>query len=376
MALIPPDIGVRLRTPADGPLQPLAPAAGVPSDLPELVPGQAFTARIQEILPENTYRALVAGKTVTLSLPEGAVPGDTLELVLVDRTPRMLLAQLAEGTAGGSAATPYPHTTLSAAGRLISQLLPAEGEAPPAAGLNRGQAVLAQPPATAAGAAQLASALAGAVERSGLFYEAHQARWLAGDIPTTRLLDEPQGRHSPVVGGRPAEAAPPTAPGTGIPRPPVAMPGHEGEVAAAAGNAPGEAAERAAQTALATIPDDLKPLVQQQLDSVATQRLLWHGEIWPGQDMEWEIVRGDAGGAADEPAAETWSTRLHLEFPRLGIVDATLRLTPGGVAVVLATPYGASAADLRQEAPALAGAMEAAGLPAPGIVVQHENEPD
>ncbi|HNH35657.1 MAG TPA: flagellar hook-length control protein FliK, partial [Rhodocyclaceae bacterium] len=123
------------------------------------------------------------------------------------------------------------------------------------------------------------------------------------------------------------------------------------------------------------IPEDLKPLVQQQLDAGATQRLLWHGEVWPGQPMDWEIVRGDGTGTADTPEQEAWSTRLHLEFPRLGIVDATLRLTAGGLAVVIATPYGASAADLRQDAPALAKAMEAAGLPAPGVLVQHENEP-
>ncbi|MBL8490217.1 MAG: flagellar hook-length control protein FliK, partial [Rhodocyclaceae bacterium] len=295
-----------------------------------------------------------------------------LELVLVDRTPRLLLAQLADGARGGGAAAPYPHATLSAAGRLIAQLLPAEGEAPPAAGLNRGQALLPQAPATGAAATQLAAALAGAVERSGLFYEAHQARWLAGALATTRLLDEPQGRHSPLVGARPEAAPPPPAAEGTLPRPGTTA-AAEGEMASA--RAPGEATEAAARTTLASIPEDLKPLVQQQLDSVATQRLLWHGEAWPGQEMEWEIVRGDGGNPSDDAAPDTWSTRLHLEFPRLGIVDATLRLTPGGVAVVLATPYGASAADLRQEAPALAGAMEAAGLPAPGIVVQHEDEP-
>ncbi|MBL8486407.1 MAG: flagellar hook-length control protein FliK [Rhodocyclaceae bacterium] len=374
MALIPPDIGLRLRTPADGPLQPLAPAAGIPADLPELVPGQAFTARIQEILPENTYRALVAGKAVTLSLPEGAEPGDTLELVLVDRTPRLLLARLAEGTTAAGAAAPYPHATLSAAGRLIAQLLPAEGEPPPAAALNRGQALVPQGPATQAAAAQLAPALAGAVARSGLFYEAHQARWLDGSLPTTRLLDEPQGRHSPLVGGRPADT--PAAPAGQVAGPesparavPAAMPEAEGPAART------EGADRAAQAALAAIPEDLKPLVQQQLDALATQRLLWHGEVWPGQEMAWEMVRGDGGNAGEASEAETWSTRLHLEFPRLGIVDATLRLTAGGLAVVVATPYGASAADLRRDAPDLARAMEAAGLPAPGVLVQHENEP-
>jgi hypothetical protein len=37
------------------------------------------------------------------------------------------------------------------------------------------------------------------------------------------------------------------------------------------------------------VPEDLRLLVQQQLDAVATQRLAWHGEVWPGQTLNWQI---------------------------------------------------------------------------------------
>ena len=77
MAVIPTDAGVRMRTQSDpGQLQALAPIRGVPAGLPEFQPGQTFSARIQELLPDNTYKALVAGRQLTLQLPEGASPGD------------------------------------------------------------------------------------------------------------------------------------------------------------------------------------------------------------------------------------------------------------------------------------------------------------
>jgi hypothetical protein len=47
-------------------------------------------------------------------------------------------------------------------------------------------------------AADLAPVLKQAVTQSGLFYEAHQARWVAGDLPTEALRQEPQGKY-PVV---------------------------------------------------------------------------------------------------------------------------------------------------------------------------------
>ncbi|HWU84855.1 MAG TPA: flagellar hook-length control protein FliK, partial [Rhodocyclaceae bacterium] len=144
MALIPPDAGVRMRLPGDAPLQPVTPVADIPSDLPDLQPGQVFSARIQEVLPENTYRALVAGKTLTLALPEGATAGDVLELVVVDRSAQTILARNAANQGANGEA--YPHATLSPAAQLIGKLLSEEQGAGPVS-LNRGQPLLNAPPA-------------------------------------------------------------------------------------------------------------------------------------------------------------------------------------------------------------------------------------
>lgn len=409
MALIPPDAGIRMRMQTEANLlQPTAPAHEIPSDLQDLPPGRVFTARIQEALPDNTFRALVAGKTITLSLPEGAKAGDELELVVVDRSARSIIARQVEPGANQTAATqPYPFTRLSPAAQLIGQLLPAEGKSPPPARLNGGQPLLETPPGNQAGAAQLAPRLAAAVVSSGLFYESHQAQWITGKLPLPQLLLEPQGQHSTLP---PANiAAPPGSLGaSSAPMPQAAAPAADspaepaGNRQAAADAARAGAANlgsparayagdaekvgaggtvtgtsQAAQTSSAAqqIPEDLRPIVQQQLEAVATQRVFWHGEIWPQQQIDWEIEwqqrhEGDGGGEEES----TWRTALSLTTPRLGKMNAALLLSADGVRITLATPHDASVADLRDAAPRLADALSSAGVPLLAFHVKHEDE--
>jgi len=369
MALIPPDVGIRMRLQNDaGLLQPTQPTHEIASDLPDLRKGQTFNARIQEALPDNSYKALVAGKQLTLQLPEGAKAGDELELVVVDRSAKVVIARLAQGTANAAEAEPYQFAKFSPAARMIANLLPAEGKAATPAQLNEGKPLLAQPPQTPLAAAQLAPTLAKAVTQSGMFYESHQAQWVTGQRPLEQLLQEPQGQRSS-PGAFQLAAAETAAKAISTAERPVtpetilkALQGTPEKVGAGG-------------TAPQPMPDALRPLVQQQLEAVATQRLQWHGEIWPRQMMEWEIQREqdrEADGSLDEEYR--WNTSLALTTPRLGRVDALLALTAKGVRITLATPYGASAADMRDEAPKLAAALEAAGVPLLAFLVKHEDE--
>lgn len=387
MALIPPDagIGMRMQAAADL-LQPVTPIQEIPSDLPELRQGQTFSARIQEVLPENTYKALVAGKQITLQLPQGANAGDTLELVVIDRTPKVVIAQLAGQSATQAADDAYPYATLSKAGQMIGNLLLQEGETPEPVPLNRGQPVLSHPPAAAG---ELAPALAKAVSSSGLFYESHLVQWALGKVPTEQLLQEPQGsKSSPAAffahGLLPTETAEEAVRRTTAEQ--AAQAGGKAPTGPAAAlmrslfggeETPGPAPAAAPQSgplAQAAIPDDLRPLVQQQLDAAGTQRMIWHGEAWPNQQIKWEVSQEEERRAADgteEPAA--WRTHLSMESPRLGRVDAAVQLTPTGVRIALGTPYSGTAADLNNAAPALAASLEAAGITLLGFQVKHES---
>jgi hypothetical protein len=373
MALIPPDAGIRMRLQTDVPTQaqPVAPLPELPADLPELSLGQAFTARIQEALPQNTYKALVAGKFVTLQLPEGAKPGDTLELVVVDKTARAVVAQLtAQAADPGVTGEAYPHATLSPAAQLIGTLLPQDGETPEPAQLNRGQPLLAQPPVRGS---DLAPALAKAVAESGVFYEAHQAQWVTGQRPLDQLLLEPQAfaaqSQSAALATHATEEEGHAAAGRREVTPNAILQTLFGKE----DHTEGSALQNQAASVIHAVPDELRPIVQQQLDAVATLRLVWHGEAWPNQPMDWEIVQEDEQRSSETAEEQThWRTRLRLDTPRLGHVDASLLLTPDGVRMTIATPVGATAADLQEAAPELAASLDAAGIRLLSFAVKHE----
>lgn len=383
MALIPPDAGIRMRMQTEANLlQQIAPVRGIPADLPDLQPGQRFSARIQEVLPENTYKALVAGKQLTLQLPEGAKAGDELELVVVDRMPKAIVAKLATPAASlagaADAAGAYPFARFSPAARMIGQLLPADSGKPPPVPLNRGEPLLAAAPDTRGATAQLAPALAKAVALSGMFYESHQAQWVAGKLPLDRLLQEPQGQRSAPTAFEQAaaeRAARPTAlsgaPADELPESAQKF-GADGTARALSASQGG-----AAQATAATrqVPEELRPLVQQQLESAGTNRMVWHGEIWPRQTMEWQIERQeerDADGSEEEGLR--WQTALSLATPRLGRVDALLQLNARGVRIALAAADGTSADDLREAAPRLGEALAAAGVELLSLQVRHTPE--
>lgn len=378
MVMIPTDVGVQVRSQTEAPVYPVRPVAEIPGDLPDLKPGQTFRAQIQEVLPENTFKALVAGRLLTLSLPAGAQAGDALDLVVIDRTPHAIVAQLAgQGAAAGE---PYEHATLSRTGQLIASLFGREGGPPVPAALTRGQPLLAQTPANAAALALgLPPQLARAVSSSGLFYEAHQVQWALGQRPLASLLAEPQGRHSNpatlAAFGASADAREVAAKAT------LAM--QQGGAAAAPSASlrrtlfggetatPAAAAESrtpSAQTAAAPmIPDDLRPLVQQQLEGAATQRLAWHGEIWPRQFMDWEIERDAPRDEGSADAVPAWHTSLRLTLPRLGEIDARIRLSGQAVQLVLRAPDAATATDLQAAIPSLRQALAVAGLTLQGV---------
>lgn len=344
--MIPTDLAARLRLLTESFVNPVSPVHEIPADLPELPVGQRFTARIESALPDGTFRALVAGRALTLALPQSAGPGDTLDLVVAARTPRLIVAESAED----APARQSPPATLSRAGQLISTLLSGEESAPKPASITRATPLLPEPPLQAA---RLAPALQQAIVESGLFYEAHQAQWIAGRYPAEALAREPQARH----------VRQPRAPDAAVAPPP-------------AEEAPFMVASRSTEPATTTaagLPAELQPLVQQQLDAAATQHIVWRGEVWPGQGLHWEIEadeqRRDAPG---EAPAEQWTTTLGLILPRLGEINVVLRLAPAKVSLAM-TATADSAAALQQGLGELKAAFAAAGLPPlEGEVESHE----
>jgi hypothetical protein len=118
---------------------------------------------------------------------------------------------------------------------------------------------------------------------------------------------------------------------------------------------------------------ELVPLVQQQLNGLATQNFVWQGQIWPGQPMSWEISADPESRPSQESdLTSQWQTRLKLDLPALGGIDVSLRLSAGGaLAISVSTEKTASETKLRDSAQALRDQLQAAGLTLTQLRVDH-----
>ena len=364
--MIPADVASSLRQilpdsqgPANAQTQPVAAAQKIADVLSNFVPGQRVLAEIQALLPNGTYRAIVAQRDITLALPFSAKAGDTLELEVAESDGNLTLAFVANRSNGEQAGklADSSATTLSQTGKLIGDLLGSindQGKRAAPAPLNGNLPLLDDFPDQAA---NLAPILKDALTKSGVFYEAHQARWVAGDLSTEALKQEPQGRLS---------TAPGSATVDGTLEAKTIEAGKTATASAVAQNAP-------TQTPASPIPRDLVPIVQQQLDALSTQNYAWQGQIWPGQQMQWEIGEDpDGNRSTDNDAIARWQTRLKLSLPMLGGINAVLRLNPAGeVSVTVTADSASSETRLRESASLLGGQMESAGLKLTQLLVEH-----
>lgn len=324
-------------------------------------------AEIQALLPNGAYRAVVAQREITLALPFSAKEGDSLELEVVENDGKIALAFVANRSANAAAGSAQESVaaTLSSTGKLIGDLLGGvsdQGKRAAPAPLNGNRPLVDSFPG---GAPQLVPILKEALSKSGIFYEAHQARWVAGELPTEALRQEPQGKilPTPSIATTATVNVTPEAKTTEPPPPPILT------------STTPPAAHRTEEPAQTNslIPRELTPIVQQQLDALATQNYAWQGQIWPGQQMQWEISGNpdDARSAEDETAGR-WQTRLKLSLPILGGIDTVLRLRAGGeVEITMTADSESSEARLRDSAGSLRGQMEAAGLKLTQLIVQH-----
>lgn len=378
--MIPPDVAsaLRLQLPdqarvaAEQPQnQPVAPAQRLTDALTDMVPGQRIMAEIQALLPNGTYRAVVAQRNVTLALPFSAKPGDALELEVAETNGKLTLAFVANRTAGnaaGASANESVPTTLSTAGRLIGQLIgnqENEGQRAAPAPLNGSQPLVTDMPKTGA---ELAPVLKQALTQSGMFYEAHQARWVAGQIPTESLKQEPQGK-LPAATPLPPGATSATAADGERQNTSTSSAANPMSAGMLASNAP------EAKPVGSPIPEGVASLVRQQLDGLATNNFVWQGQIWPGQTMQWEIADNPDRQRSGEPGMEReWQSRLKLNLPSLGSLDVTLRLQPAGkIALSVNTDSDNTEDRLRGSIDRLQQQLSSAGLELAQINISHDH---
>jgi len=379
--MIPGDLAARLRMISEAsffdsepPVQGTARVREIQSRLPQLLPGQPFTAHITRALPDGTFQALIAGQNYTLALGQSAKPGDTLELIVTRNTHDAIFARAAN--LGNQPALGQGTADLSPTGRLISFLLSGSSPAQTAP-LNSGQPLLNAPPTP--GSAALAPALQNALAQSGLFYEAHQQQWIAGQRDTAALQQEPQGQHSLARGVGPppsgAQSNPAQASAAQTAQMAVARVTADGTPAPASAAQSEAARQQAAINRITSVPERLVPIVHQQLDAMASQNYAVHGQAWPGQHFEWEIYDPERQARADAIEEKyTWRTTLRLHMEHLGHIEAHLQLTPKGVAVRIRADNENTLHTLSAAQITLAETLDAVKVPLTGFATERHSD--
>jgi hypothetical protein len=360
------DLANRLQPAADLALRPALPAREISDKLSGFVAGQRLLAEIQSLLPNGSYRALINQRSMTLALPFAAKTGDAIELEVQESDGKLTLAVVSRAASeSGKEGAEAAATRLSRTGQLISNLFAgardARGGPLP---LNGNQPIAANPPT---GAQDLLPLLKQAISESGMFYESHQAEWVEGRYSKAQLLQEPQGKLAPQT---PAQAvASPAGDTASLTRTAV----DAAQVLAK----PAEmntSASPAAQLAQVVSPQT-QVLVQQQLEAFATQNFSWQGQVWPGQQIEWEIENeSKRHQTADRAENEKWQTRLRLTLPQLGEVDARLHIQGKQLMLTMIASDTRTRELLRSEVTQLQSQFEQAGLDLASLAIAAPTE--
>lgn len=327
--------------------------------LTQLGIGRPHPAQLLARFDDGSFLVRIANAAVRANLPAGAKVGDTVVLTLAALTPRptFLLGETPAGSA----------TSLSPAARLIDSLLQRPGQEAPLA--LAGRAPLLATSASASNPLQMASSLRDTLAYSGLFYESHLRLWANGERSLAQLLREPQARPG-YPGLDPGALA-----GAGADEATLALI-QSGKGAATLPAPPehGSAAPDAGLTQALLPEQEAAQLVRQQLDALEQQRILWQGELWPGQALEWSVAEDAASGQTGQDE-RAWQSVLRLELPGLGRLEATLHLAGGQLRIAVQAGSEAAAAALSGQGNSLATAMEAAGAPLAQLTVRHDPQP-
>lgn len=301
--------------------------------------GQKVQGTIQAQVSPGIYKVRVLEQMMHMQLPENLTSGDVVELQVMSLQPRLTFSLSA------SANPLSAPEQFSNASRLLSALTqqPLEKAHVRAMQSEPLLASASTPPDTT----KLAEKLHDSLSQSGLFYEAHQAQWLAGARSTAQLLQEPQNQLIDTGKATPSISASNTA-----------TPNHTPQDSN-------------------NIPSQLQPLVQQQLNALETRQVLWQGHVWPNQRMDWEIHEETPrrSGAEYEEAGGQWATQIRLDLPNLGEVAAMLRFNSSGLSITLDATGGQTRALFGAASSQLTAALAERGITVTSALVASHDKP-
>lgn len=162
----------------------------------------------------------------------------------------------------------------------------------------------------------LAQDLKHALDSSGLFYESHLKEATLGSRPWYQLLQEPQNK-------------------------PAFMP-----------------------------PE----MVAQQLQVLEQQRVVWHGEVWPGQSMQWQVnEQENSAHSADAPVLNSLQSDLTLQLPRLGEVSVKITMVNGRFSVRVEPTEAQALKEMQSGRSQLAMSLQSVGLKLESLQINRDD---
>lgn len=253
-------------------------------------------------------------------------------LAAKSRAPGAVAARVADAYHAPRDATPK----ISVSGQLVSELLPEPARA------SSGGTVRAPEPLLAAPTGRpepIAQALQTSIATSGLFYESHLANWATHRGSLEALAREPQAQWWAAT-------------------------------QASAAFTSGAAASDAAQ-----LPAPLENIaalrhLRMQLETLESGRLQWQGELWPRQPAHIAIEAEGWSCGSHDPASVVWRSRLRLEMPHLGTVEAEFVLSGTSLSVRVHPESPMAEMKLRNARDEIAGAL-LARFAAAAVTVTH-----
>lgn len=370
--MLPADIINAFQSVARTTRQPLSAERNTSPHFAKLLPGQQIEAAIQSKIGDGVFKVQVAGQTMQMRLPGNFQGGDTIKLQVISIHPKItfslaastsplstpdqldasssmlsnlnerpderLLVQQADGKSvqntsseqsnakspGTTSTLPSTAEQIGQTAKMLAQLVDSKTVQPSIQQIGN-KAIwpeVTSPPDPK----QLAAGLHQALGDSGLFYESHQAQWVLGERNLKQLLNEPQNF---------------LANSSNSDTPPLISNAH--------------------QPPSNPIAKDMLPMVQQQLYTLENHHMVWMGQVWPGQEMHWEI-QGEPEQRNQPSVDRKWSTEMELSLPHLGDVRARLTLSQRGLQLNLHTADAETTKILSQALPQLSESLKRAGL--------------
>jgi len=328
-----------------------------PKPVTNLELGQQLQGSVQEKISEGFFKVQVAGQTLQMRLPGNIKSGDTIKLEVISLQPRITFGMIASTN---PLSTPEQ---IGSTARMLSNLAERPIERPIVQ--QSGNKAVWQAGQEAPEPKLLAAGLRETLGKSGLFYESHQAQWIRGERSINQLREEPQNlltaKALPTAKPLPQSVEGLRAAAERLSTALAQQNTNAAQVSGTGPAAPGEAAQ--------PIAKELVHLVQQQLHTLEQHHLVWMGQVWPGQQMQWEI-QGQPEHQSRQQDERQWSTEMELSLPRLGDVHARLVFSGSGLRMMLRAADTATVELFNGALPRLRNSLANADIPLAAAVVE------